>query len=44
MIERELMDHLDVSPSSHTSNYVSGRRGEEAERRLFSGLDSAIAF
>jgi hypothetical protein len=31
MIERELMDHADVSPSSHTANSVGVGRGEETE-------------
>jgi len=44
MIGRELMDHLDLSPSSHSAISVSGDRGEETERRLFSVPDSATAF
>jgi hypothetical protein len=31
MIERELIDHVDVSPSSHTANSVGVVRGEETE-------------
>jgi hypothetical protein len=37
------MDHLGVSPSSHAATSVSGDRGEETERRLFSVLESATA-